>query len=111
MGFRMTISAPGTVEKGSWFAVSGIVYDEVTGIPPHPGAEVSIYYDSKTLGSTGTGVDGDYLKECRINEAGNFTLKATCLGAMDTRSITVEEPAPPPPPPLLRLLLRRSRRA
>ena len=92
----VTIWAPSSAEKGEWFNVSGIVYDPVTGYP-RVGVTVDLYYSGIPLGSTTTGVDGDYLKSVRIDTVGKFLLDAVSGHGYASRIITITESAPPQP--------------
>jgi len=87
----VTISAPSYADAGKWFAVSGILYDSVTGYPI-TGASVLLYYDGASLGSATTGIDGDYLKSVKIDTAGVWTLKAKYGTAEATTTITIKTP-------------------
>jgi len=103
----VTISAPSYADVGEWFAVSGILYDSVTGYPI-TGASVLLYRNGSSLGSATTGIDGDYLKSVKIDTAGVWILKAKYGAAEKTRTITIEAPPPPPPPPELAATLSAS---
>jgi len=75
----LTISAPDKAGVGEKFYVSGILYETETGtpIPNHP---INHSYNGRTLGSSTTGVDGDYLKEVSVTETGVWTLKSEFPG-------------------------------
>jgi len=87
----VTISAPSYADAGKWFAVSGILYDSVTGYPI-TGASVPLYYNGASLGSATTGIDGDYLESVKIDTVGVWTLKAKYGTAEATTTITIKAP-------------------
>jgi len=75
----LTIDAPSGVESGETFFISGILYETDTSIPI-PNHPINHSYNGRSLGSSTTGVDGIYLKECSIPEAGVWTLKSEFPG-------------------------------
>jgi len=95
----LTISAPSSAKKGASFSISGILIRNDTG-GPVPYASISLSYNGTNLGSTTTGVDGDYLKTVSIGAEGTFALKAYFAGgsgyaASEAQSrISVSVPTP-----------------
>lgn len=75
----LTISAPTSAKKGASFPISGMLIRNDTG-GPVPFASITLRYNGVSLGSTTTGVDGDYLKTVSIGTEGTFTLKAAFAG-------------------------------
>ncbi len=75
----LTINALESVASGEAFYISGILYETDTGIPI-PNQTINHSYNGKSLGSSTTGVDGDYLKEVTIPESGVWTLRSDFLG-------------------------------
>lgn len=69
----LTLSAPDIAGIDEKFNVSGILYETESGIPI-PAMPINHSYDGRSLGSSTTGVDGDYLKEVSIPESGTWTL-------------------------------------
>ncbi len=80
MPTSLTISAPSSVEPNEAFFISGILYEKDSGIPI-PNQPINHSYNGRSLGSSTTGVDGNYLKEVSIPESGTWTLKSEFLGA------------------------------
>ena len=74
-----TLSAPDRAGVGEKFNISGILYETESSIAI-PSQPINHSYNGKNLGSSTTGVDGDYLKEVSIPEAGTWTLKAEFPG-------------------------------
>ena len=74
-----TISAPSKAAVDEKFSISGILYETESGIPI-PYQPINHSYDGRSLGSSITGVDGDYLKEVSVPEAGVWTLKSEFPG-------------------------------
>ena len=95
----LTISAPSSAKKGASFPVSGILIRNDTG-GPVPYASITLSYTGTNLGSTTTGVDGDYLKTVSIGAEGTFALKANFAGGSGyaaseaQRGISVGMPTP-----------------
>jgi len=75
----LTMSAPSKAGVGEKFNVSGILYETEAGIPI-PNQSINHSYNGKGLGSSITGVDGDYLKEVSVPESGVWTLKSEFPG-------------------------------
>lgn len=75
----LTMSAPSKANVGEKFNVSGILYETEAGIPI-PNQPINHSYNGKGLGSSITGVDGDYLKEVSVPESGVWTLKSEFPG-------------------------------
>jgi len=73
------MSAPSTAAVDEKFFISGILYETESGIPI-PSQPINHSYNGKSLGGSTTGVDGDYLKEVSIPEAGTWTLKSEFPG-------------------------------
>ncbi len=74
-----TMSAPDKVGLDEKFNISGLLYETESGIPI-PTMPINHSYDGRSLGSSTTGVDGDYLKEVSIPESGVWTLRSDFLG-------------------------------
>jgi len=74
-----TISAPSKAAVDENFFISGILYETESGIPI-PSQPINHSYNGRSLGSSTTGVDGDYLKEASIPEAGTWTIKSEFPG-------------------------------
>ncbi|GAI78934.1 unnamed protein product, partial [marine sediment metagenome] len=75
----LTLSAPDKVGLDEKFVVSGILYETDSGIPI-PNQPINHSYDGRSLGSSTTGVDGDYLKEVSVPESGVWTIRSDFLG-------------------------------
>jgi len=79
-----TLSAPDKTGVNEKFYISGILYETESGIPIPSQPINHSYYDAihepKSLGSSTTRVDGDYLKEVSIPESGTWTLKSDFPG-------------------------------
>jgi len=75
----LTLSAPDIVGVDEKFNISGILYETESGIPI-PNQPINHSYNGRSLGSSTTGVDGDYLKEVSIPKAGTWTIKSDFLG-------------------------------
>ena len=75
----LTLSAPDKAGVGEKFNISGILYETETVIPI-PNQPINHSYNGKTLGTSTTGVDGDYLKEVSVPETGVWTLKSDFIG-------------------------------
>jgi len=75
----ITISAPSKAAVDEKFFVSGILYETESGIPI-PSQPINHSYNGRSLGSSTTGVDGDYMKEVSIPEAGTWTIKSEFPG-------------------------------
>lgn len=75
----LTIDAPASVDPDETFFVSGILYETDTGIPI-PNQPINHSYNGRSLGVSTTGVDGVYLKEVSVPEAGVWTLKSEFPG-------------------------------
>ena len=75
----LTISAPASVEPNEAFYITGILYETNTGIPI-PNQIIALSYNGISLGSTLTGIDGDYLIQAVISTPGTYTLKAAYAG-------------------------------
>lgn len=80
-----TLSAPSKAGVNEKFYISGILYETDSGIPI-PSQPINHSYDGKTLGSSTTGVDGDYLKQVSIPESGTWTLKSEFPGTETLQS-------------------------
>jgi hypothetical protein len=101
---RISISAPGSVNAGLKFTVSGkLEYEYSPGTwKPLAGKTVSIYYDNNKLADVTTGSDGSYSATVSIPRSGTYTLKAVYAGegltaaATTTTTITVSLPTFPP---------------
>jgi len=74
-----TLSAPSKAGVGEKFNVSGILYETEAGIPI-PNQPINHSYNGRSLGSSTTGVDGQYLKEVSVPESGVWTLKSEFPG-------------------------------
>ena len=74
-----TISAPSKAAVNERFNISGILNESEAGIPI-PNQPINHSYNGRSLGSSTTGVDGNYLKEVSIPEAGTWTLKSEFPG-------------------------------
>ena len=74
-----TISAPSKAAINEKFYISGILYETGSGTPI-PGQPINHSYDGRSLGSSTTGVDGNYLKEVSIPESGVWIIKSEFLG-------------------------------
>jgi len=85
----LTISAPSSAKKGATFPVSGILIRNDTGGPVRY-ATITLSYNGISLGSTTTGVDGDYLKTVSIGTDGTFTLKAKFAGGSGYAASTAQ---------------------
>jgi len=75
----LTLSAPDKAGVGEKFFISGILY-ETESSTPIPNQPINHSYNGDTLGSSTTGIDGEYLKEVSIPEFGVWTLKSEFLG-------------------------------
>ncbi len=75
-----TISAPSQAAVNENFFISGILYESEAGIPI-PNQPINHSYNGRSLGSSTTGVDGNYLKEVSIPESGTWSLKSEFPGA------------------------------
>ncbi len=75
-----TISAPSEAAVNERFNISGILYESEAGIPI-PNQPINHSYNGRSLGSSTTGVDGNYLKEISIPESGTWTIKSEFPGA------------------------------
>jgi len=96
---EVTLSAPGTAEKGQAFTVSGTVFEGPAPLRlgPIAGATVTIYQGGTSKGTATTSGSGLYSKSISINQTGTFPLLAKALGVysnIDYITIT----APPEPP-------------
>ncbi len=76
----LTIFAPGDAAVNERFFISGTLYEKDSGIPI-PNQPINHSYNGRSLGSSTTGVNGNYLKEVSIPESGTWTLKSEFLGA------------------------------
>ncbi len=76
---NITISAPGSVEEGQVFNVSGVLYETGTqhGVPNQT---ISLSYNGVNLGSATTASDGRYQKNVSILSTGVYTLNAYYAG-------------------------------
>ena len=74
-----TISAPERTDLNEKFNISGILYETESGIPI-PNQPINHSYNGRNLGGSTTGVDGDYLKEVSVPEAGVWKLKSDFPG-------------------------------
>lgn len=74
-----TISAPSEAAVNERFNISGILYESEAGIPI-PNQPINHSYNGRSLGSSTTGVDGNYLKEVSIPESGTWSLKSEFPG-------------------------------
>ncbi len=75
----LTIEAPPLVDPGQTFNITGILTRNDTGAPI-PNQTINLTYNGSNLGSTTTGIDGDYLKQASIPTEGVYTLKAEYPG-------------------------------
>jgi len=79
-----TLSVPDKAGVNEKFYISGILYETESGIPIPSQPINHSYYDAihepKSLGSSTTGVDGDYLKEVSIPESNVWTIKSEFPG-------------------------------
>lgn len=74
-----TLSAPSKVGIGEKFNVSGILYETDSGVPI-PSQPINHSYNGRGLGTSITGIDGQYLKEVSVPETGVWTLKSEFPG-------------------------------
>ena len=95
----LTISTWSSVKKGETFIVTGTLTRDDTNEGVE-GASISLSYNGTPLGSTTTGVGGDYVTGVSIGEEGTFTLKAYFAGGSGfaaseaKRGLTVGVPTP-----------------
>jgi len=95
----LTVSAFSSVKKGETFIVTGTLTRDDTGEGVED-ASISLSYNGTNLGSTRTGVGGDYVTGVSIGEEGTFTLKASFAGGSGfaaseaKRGLTVGVPTP-----------------
>jgi len=75
----LTLSAPDKADVGEKFYISGILY-ETESSTPIPNQPINHSYNGDTLGSSTTGIDGEYLKEVSIPEFGVWILKSEFPG-------------------------------
>ena len=76
----LTIGAPVTVEPDEPFWVRGILWATETG-QLLSNQTISLDYNGVNLGSTTTGIEGDYLIQVSIPTEGTYTLKASFAGS------------------------------
>jgi len=76
----LTIGAPVTAEPNEPFWVRGILYATETG-QLLSNQTISLSYNGVNLGSTTTGIEGDYLIQVTIPIEGTYTLKASFAGS------------------------------
>ena len=74
-----TLSAPGKIGVNENFNITGNLYETESGTPISSQL-INHSYDGRTLGSSTTGVDGDYLKDVSIPESGVWTIKSEFPG-------------------------------
>jgi len=77
---RLTIGAPVTVEPDEPFFIRGILYATETG-QLLSNQTISASYNGINLGSTTTGIEGDYLIQVSIPTEGTYTLKVSFAGS------------------------------
>ena len=77
----LSINAPGLVDQGAPFPISGRLTFMEGGIEYGLGGRtIALTYNGTSLGSATTDGSGNYSKSVTINSSGSFTLKASFAG-------------------------------